>query len=137
MLINKRSKSFESTRDSSYCYIVFFSVTLLLPKNNDTIWTNFALKKITIITLVFLNKEMLKNHQKKPENWKRKSSYLLNNLRNFNEIFRKNVAYDDNKSRRKSGFTLFLEDTFLEKPKGFQIDSSSFLRVKWLNFILG
>ena len=80
---------------------------------------------------------MLKNHQKKPENWKRKSSYLLNNLRNFNESIRKNVAYDDNKSRMKSGFTLFSKDTFLEKPKGFQIDSSSFLKVKWLNFILG
>ena len=34
----------------------------------------------------------------------RESSYLLNNLRNFNEIFRKNVNYDNIKSHKKSEF---------------------------------
>ena len=40
----------------------------------------------------------------------RKSSYLLNDLRNFNEILRKYVTYDNIKSHKK--------DTFLEKPQG-------------------
>ena len=32
----------------------------------------------------------------------RKSSYLLNDLRNFNEIFRKDMTYDDIKSHKKN-----------------------------------
>ena len=43
------------------------------------------------------------------------SSYLLNNLRIFNEFFRKDVTYDNIKSHKK---TLSLERTFLEKPLG-------------------
>ena len=39
-------------------------------------------------------------------------------LRNANEIFRKNVAYDNIKSHKKPGFPLSLENTFLEKPQG-------------------
>ena len=49
-----------------------------------------------------------------------KSFYLSNNLRIFNEIFRKNLPYDniDNiKSHNKQGFTPPLKDTILEKPK--------------------
>ena len=34
----------------------------------------------------------------------RSSSYLLNNLRDFNEIFRKDVTYDNIKSHKKPGF---------------------------------
>ena len=33
---------------------------------------------------------------------KRKSSYLLNELRNFNEIFRKEVTYANIKSNKKT-----------------------------------
>ena len=33
--------------------------------------------------------------------WLRKSLYLLNDLRNFNEIFRKDVTYDNIKSHKK------------------------------------
>ena len=33
--------------------------------------------------------------------WQRKSSYFLNDLRNFNGIFRKDVTYDNIKSRKK------------------------------------
>ena len=34
----------------------------------------------------------------------RNSSYLLNGLRNFNENLRKDVTYDNIKSRKKPGF---------------------------------
>ena len=37
-------------------------------------------------------------------NIKKKNSYLLNDLRNFNEIFRKYVIYDKIKSHKKLGF---------------------------------
>ena len=36
--------------------------------------------------------------------WRRKSSCLLNKLRNFNEVFKKDVTYDDIKSHKKEGF---------------------------------
>ena len=41
----------------------------------------------------------------------------LNKLRNFNEIFRKDVNYDDIKSNKNQVLTLSLEDMFLEKPQ--------------------
>ena len=48
-------------------------------------------------------------------------------MRNFNEIFRKDVTYDNIKSHKKNqGFTLSLEDTFLEKQQGGQIDPQPF-----------
>ena len=43
---------------------------------------------------------------------RRKSLYLLNDLRNFND-----VAYDNIKSKKKQDFTLSLENTYLEKPQ--------------------
>ena len=45
-------------------------------------------------------------------------SYFLNDKRTLNEIFRKDVTYDNVKSHKKQGFTLSSEDTFLEKPQG-------------------
>ena len=33
----------------------------------------------------------------------RKSSYLLNNFRNFNEVFRKDLTYDNIESPKKPG----------------------------------
>ena len=36
--------------------------------------------------------------------WQRNSLYLLNDLRNFSEIFRKDVTYDNTKSNKKPGF---------------------------------
>ena len=48
----------------------------------------------------------------------KKSSYLLNKLRNFNEIFRKDVTYDNIKVTKSQDFSLSLEDTLLEKPQG-------------------
>ena len=41
---------------------------------------------------------------------------LLNDLRNFNEIVRKNATYDNIKSHKKWGFAFFPENTFLGKP---------------------
>ena len=62
---------------------------------------------------------------KNTKNWwksPRKSSYLLNNLKNFNEIFKKDVTYDNIKSpKKKQGFTLSLEDAFLEKTTGVRV----------------
>ena len=56
----------------------------------------------------------------------RKSSYLLNDLRNYKETFRKDVGYDNIKSYEKSGVSLSvsLGNTFLEKPQeiGSQTD---------------
>ena len=51
-------------------------------------------------------------------------AYLLNNLRNFNDIFRKDVAYDNIKSDKKLAFSpLSREATFLKKPQqGGKID---------------
>ena len=47
-------------------------------------------------------------------------------MRNFNEIFRKDVTYDNIKSHKKPGFHLSVEDTFFEKPqRGGQIDLPS------------
>ena len=37
---------------------------------------------------------------------------------NFNQVFRKDVTYDNIKSYKKQGFILSLEDTFFEKPQG-------------------
>ena len=36
--------------------------------------------------------------------WQRNPSNLLNDLRNFNELFRKDVTYNDIKSHKKPGF---------------------------------
>ena len=40
---------------------------------------------------------------------------ILGHWRNFSEIFRKDKTYDNIKSHKKYGFTLSLEDAFLEK----------------------
>ena len=50
--------------------------------------------------------------------WRRKSSYLPNNLMDFNEIFRKNVSYGKIKSKKKQGFNLSLENKVFKKPQG-------------------
>ena len=41
-----------------------------------------------------------------------KERLLLNDLRNFNEIFRKDVPYDNIKSHRKPGLWRLSENTF-------------------------
>ena len=39
-------------------------------------------------------------------------------MRNFNEIFRKDMTYDNIKSHKKQGFTLSIEDAFNGKTTG-------------------
>ena len=39
--------------------------------------------------------------------WQINSSYLLNGLRNFNDIFREDVTYDNIKSHKKPGLHPF------------------------------
>ena len=63
---------------------------------------------------------MSKNQKKlmKLVNIDKENLHLLNDLRNFNEFFRKNVIYDNIKShKKKQGFTLSLENTVMEKPQ--------------------
>ena len=51
-------------------------------------------------------------------------------MRSFSEIFRKDVNYDNFKSKKKQCFTLYLEDTFFEKPKvGVKLASPNLFRV--------
>ena len=45
-----------------------------------------------------------------------KCSHLLNDLRNFNKIFRKNVLYDNIKNHKGTALPS-LEKKVLEKPK--------------------
>ena len=40
----------------------------------------------------------------------------MNDMRNFSEIFRKHVTYDNIKSYKKPGFHPLLEDTVFKKP---------------------
>ena len=50
--------------------------------------------------------------------WQRLSSYLLNNLRKFNENFRKDVFLDSFKKVTKNrSFTVCSKDIFFEKPQ--------------------
>ena len=52
-----------------------------------------------------------------------KSSYLLNNFRNFN-VFRKKCVFKS----KKEDFTFFLKNTVLEKPQvGVKLTSSFFM----------
>ena len=54
--------------------------------------------------------------------WRRNSSYLLNHLRNFNEIFRKDVNFDNIKSHKKTGFhPLFRRYIFRKTTGGVQL----------------
>ena len=59
----------------------------------------------------------------------------MNDFRNFNEIFRKDVTYDNIKSYKKPEphplFKPSLKETFLEKRQGVQVDAPpSLFRVK-------
>ena len=50
--------------------------------------------------------------------WRRKFTYLLNNLRNSNEIFTKHVTYDNINSQKNQGFTFSLENTCWKNHSG-------------------
>ena len=53
----------------------------------------------------------------------RESSYLLNNLRSFDEIFRKDVTYDNIKSHKKARFhPLFRMYIFRKNTRGIRLN---------------
>ena len=55
----------------------------------------------------------------------------LNKLRNFNEIFRKDVTYDDIKSNKKSGLNLLSRrHVFGKTTGGVKLTALSLLRIK-------
>ena len=56
--------------------------------------------------------KLVKRKFKKGKFW-----YLLNDFRNFNEIFRNVVTLKILKVTKKQGFTLSLENMFLEKSQ--------------------
>ena len=62
----------------------------------------------------------------------RNSLYLLNDLRNFNEIFRKDVTYDNIKSHKKPGFYPLFRRYIFQKTTGKegQIDPPAVLELK-------
>ena len=63
---------------------------------------------------------------------RRKSPYLLNDLRNFNEIFRKDVAYDNIKSPKKTRFhSLPRKHIFGKTTEGEWNGSTVFLGLNW------
>ena len=65
----------------------------------------------------------MSKNQKIDEIWLRNSSYLLNDLSNLNEIFRKDVTYDNIKSHKEAGFhSLFRRRTFRKTTGAGQID---------------
>ena len=52
---------------------------------------------------------------------------ILSDWKNFSEIFRKDKTYDNIKSHKKHGFTLSLENAFLEKlQKGAKFTPPSY-----------
>ena len=51
-------------------------------------------------------------------------------MRTFNEIFRKDVAYNNNKTHKKAGFHSLSRKHIFRKNTGDQIDLSSFLWLK-------
>ena len=61
---------------------------------------------------------------------------LLNNLWNFNEIFRKDVAYDNIKSHKKPGIHYLLSRYFLKKNEGEVKLSPNFSRIKNISMSL-
>ena len=95
-------------------------------KNTDII----RYKLTSLVSLQQVNVKKSKKLMKANENsqyWRTKSSYFLSDLRNLNEIFRKDVPYDNTKSHKKPGFILSLEDTFLKKPQRRSDWPSAFL----------
>ena len=56
--------------------------------------------------------------------WQRNSSYNLNDLSNFNDIFRKDVTYDNIKSHEKPGFHPLFRRHIFRKTTGVCITAS-------------
>ena len=71
---------------------------------------------LTLIKTLWLNTTWLKNCPKLY--WWRKSSYLLKDLRDFDDIFRKDMVYDNIKNHKKSGLNPLSWRYSFEKTTG-------------------
>ena len=75
----------------------------------------------------------------------RKSSYLLNDMRNFNEIFRKDAAYNYIKGHTKPGFHPLSRKHIFEKNKGavkfysqkYIVNISKLVKTKTILYLIG
>ena len=54
--------------------------------------------------------------------WRRKSSYLPNDLKNFSNIFRKDMSYDNIQNHKKSGLHNLYKNDIFQKPQWGQND---------------
>ena len=73
-------------------------------KEKKIFWPDLLLLEETSMLLENFRKKNLIKTDENSYYWQRNSSYFLNNLRNFNEPFRKDVPYDNVKSHKKPGF---------------------------------
>ena len=86
-------------------------------------WKNTDIICYKLTSLVSLSQGNVKKSKKlikideNSQYCQRKSPYLLNDLWNFNDIFRNDVAYDNIKSHKNQEFTISSADTFLKKPQ--------------------
>ena len=68
--------------------------------------------------------------------WRRKSSYLLNNLRHWNEFFRKYVTDENIKNRKKAGLHSLSEIYIFGKITGAQINAHCLFKLGCLRAIV-
>ena len=73
-----------------------------------------------MLTFLVATKKCPKIHKSNENSqfWRGKSSYLPKGKRNYNEIFRKHVAYDNVENHRKSGFLSLSGKYIIRKTTG-------------------
>ena len=88
-------------------------------------WKNADIIYYKVISQLITGKcQKVQNIYESSWYWKRNFSYLLNNMRNFNDIFRKDVTHDNIKSHKNPGFyPLFRRYNFKKTTGGSQIDA--------------
>ena len=75
----------------------------------------------SLVSFVTRKCQKIRKINENSQYWLRKSSYLLNDLRNFNEIFRKDVTYDNIKSHKKPVLHPLSRRFFLENYRGVKL----------------
>ena len=71
---------------------------------NNLFRVNWLTSSVICDVISFCATGKCKKNPKKSMKGRRKSPHFLNDFRNFNEICRKNVVYDDIKSHKNTGF---------------------------------
>ena len=94
-----------------------------------------------VISLFLTKKCQQKEIDENDWYWRRKASYILNDLRRFNKIFRKVLAYDNIKSHKKPGIHPLSRKCIFGKTTGEGVklpppSSPSLFRVKGLNWMI-